>query len=46
MFNVKNIQNTDVTCPGNEDAILDVIFDPNNKALVTCGADKTFRIFQ
>ena len=45
MLNVKNIQNTDIACPGNEDAVLDVIFDTDNKALVSCGADKTFRIF-
>jgi WD40 repeat protein len=45
VLNVKNIQNTDISCPGNEDAVLDVIFDSENKALVTCGADKTFRIF-
>ncbi len=44
-FNLKS-QLTESNCPGNEDAILDVMYDPNNKALVTCGADKTFRIFQ
>ena len=45
LMNIKNIQNMDTSCPGNEDAILDVMFDTDNKALVSCGADRTFRIF-
>jgi WD40 repeat protein len=45
IFNTKNLR-MDTIYKGHEEAVLDVIYDPNNKALVSCGADKTFRIWQ
>jgi hypothetical protein len=29
-----------------EDAVLDLTYDPFNKALVTCGADQSFRLWK
>lgn len=45
IFNTRNLK-YDTKYPGHEDAILDLVYDPNNKFLVSCSADKTFRIWQ
>ena len=36
----------DTVYKGHDDAILDITYDPYNKALVTCGADNTFKIWK
>jgi WD40 repeat protein len=45
IFNTKSLKQETIY-KGHDDAILDILYDPNNKALVSCGADKTFRIWQ
>lgn len=45
VFNVRNAR-MDTMYKGHEDAILDIVYDPNNKSLVSCSSDKTFRIWQ
>lgn len=44
-MNIKNLKNADSINTENQDAILDLVFDSENKCLITCSADKTFRIF-
>jgi WD40 repeat protein len=36
----------DTMYKGHDDAVLDLIYDPNNKSLVSSSADKSFRIWQ
>lgn len=45
LFNVKNLR-MDTIYKGHEDAVLELMFDPNNKSLISTSADKTFRIWQ
>lgn len=44
IFNTRN-QKMDTIYKGHEEPILDIVYDPNNKAMVSCSADKTFRIW-
>jgi hypothetical protein len=45
-MNIKNLKNNkEAELKGNDDAVLDMVFDSENKSLITCGSDKTFRIF-
>lgn len=36
----------DTMYKGHEDSVLDIIYDPNNKSLVSCSTDNSFRIWQ
>lgn len=36
----------DTVYKGHEEAVLDLMYDPNNMALISCSGDKTFRIWQ
>jgi len=45
VFNTQSIR-METMFKGHEDGILDLVFDPNNKSLVSASADRTFRIWQ
>ena len=45
VFNSRNLR-MDTIYKGHEDSVLDIIYDPNNKSLLSCSADKSFRIWQ
>ncbi len=45
VFNAQNVR-METIFKGHEDGVLDLIFDPNNKSLITASSDKTFRIWQ
>ena len=40
------IKKSDAMYKGHEDAVLDLLYDPNNASLLSCGADRTFKIWQ
>jgi WD40 repeat protein len=45
VFNAQNFR-METIFKGHEDGVLDLIFDPNNKSLISTSSDKTFRIWQ
>lgn len=45
VFNAQNVR-METIFKGHEDGVLDLMFDPNNKSLITTSADKTFRVWQ
>ena len=44
LFNPKNMK-MDKIYKGHDDSVLDIGFDANNRFMVSCGADRTFRIW-
>lgn len=42
----RSAQKFETSLKGHEDAVLDVVYDPNNQMLISAGNDRTFKIWQ